>query len=130
MATATTVEAFKSGSLMRMQPGLAGGGHSHGHAIQPRYAQGTEGTVLVDEAFAAALDDIEGFERIWLIYWLDRITGFKNDAVPYRDTQEHGLFATRSRVDPTPMGMSVIRRLQREGRVLHFTAFTSPPETH
>jgi len=27
----TTVAAFKAGSLMPMQPGMACGGHSHGH---------------------------------------------------------------------------------------------------
>jgi len=90
-----------------------------GSPIQPCYAQGAEGKVLVDEAFAAALDDIEGFERVWLIYWLDRITGFKTHVVPYRDTQEHGLFATRSPCRPNPIGMSVVRLLRREGRGLH-----------
>ena len=90
-----------------------------GTPIQPCYAQNTEGSVLVDRAFAAALDDIEGFERIWLIYWLDRIVGFKPHVVPYRDTEEHGLFATRSPCRPNPIGMSVVRLLRREGRVLH-----------
>jgi tRNA-Thr(GGU) m(6)t(6)A37 methyltransferase TsaA len=90
-----------------------------GTPIQPCYAQGAEGTVLVDEAFAAALDDIEGFERVWLLYWLDRITGFKTHVVPYRDTQEHGLFSTRSPCRPNPIGMSVVRLLRREGRILH-----------
>ena len=90
-----------------------------GTPIQPCYAQGAEGTVLVDEAFAAALDDIEGFARVWLLYWLDRITGFKNHVIPYRDTHEHGLFATRSPCRPNPIGMSVVRLLRREGRILH-----------
>jgi len=60
-----------------------------GTPIQPCYAQGAEGKVFVDEAFATALDDIEGFDRVWLIYWLDRITGFKTHVVPYRDTRCH-----------------------------------------
>jgi tRNA-Thr(GGU) m(6)t(6)A37 methyltransferase TsaA len=90
-----------------------------GTPIQPCYAQGAEGKVLVDEAYAAALDDIEGFERVWLIYWLDRVTGFKTHVVPYRDTHEHGLFATRSPCRPNPIGMSVVRLLRREGRVLY-----------
>lgn len=90
-----------------------------GTPIQPCYANGAQGTVEVDEAFAAALDDIEGFERVWLIYWLDRITDFKTHVVPYRDTQTHGLFATRSPCRPNPIGMSAVRLVRREGGVLH-----------
>jgi tRNA (Thr-GGU) A37 N-methylase len=45
---------------------------ANGAPIQPAYADGAKGTVLVAERYAAALADIEGFERLWLIYWLDR----------------------------------------------------------
>ena len=38
-----------------------------GTPIQPIYGRGVEGTVMLDEAFVSALDDIEGFDRIWLI---------------------------------------------------------------
>jgi len=90
-----------------------------GTPIQPAYAEGAEGTVILEEAYAAALLDIEGFERIWLITWLDRVDGWRPLVVPYRDTVEHGLFATRSPRRPNPLGLSVVRLLRREGRVLH-----------
>lgn len=89
-----------------------------GTPIQPAYAEQVEGQVVVDEGFAAALDDIEGFERIWLIYCLDRAKPFKPRAVPYRDTRERGLFATRAPSRPNPIGMSVVRLLGRDGNVL------------
>jgi tRNA (adenine37-N6)-methyltransferase len=90
-----------------------------GTPIQPCYARGIEGKVAVDDAYAVALDDIEAFDRVWLIYWMDRVKGFKRHVVPYRDTREHGLFATRSPCRPNPIGMSVVRFVRREGRVLH-----------
>ena len=86
-----------------------------GTPIQTVYGQGVEGQVIVDEAYAAALDDIDGFERVWLIYWMDRVGPFKPKVVPYRDTVEHGLFATRSPSRPNPVGMSVVRLLKRDG---------------
>jgi len=89
-----------------------------GTPIQPPYAQGAEGEVIVDEPFTPALDDIEGFERVWLLYWMDRIGAFKPRVVPYRDTREHGLFATRSPCRPNPVGMSAVRLLSREGCLL------------
>jgi tRNA (adenine37-N6)-methyltransferase len=92
---------------------------AEGTPIQPAYALGVEGQVIVDEPFALALDDIEGFERIWLIYWMDRVSVFKPRVVPYRDTREHGLFATRSPCRPNAIGMSAVRLVCREGSILH-----------
>ena len=80
--------------------------------------RGAEGQVIVDEPFAPALDDLEGFGRVWLIYWMDRAAAFKPRVVPYRDTRERGLFATPSPCRPNPIGMSAVRLVRREGRVL------------
>lgn len=90
-----------------------------GTPIQPAYAQDAEGTAVVDEPFATALDDLDGFERIWLLFWMDRVVPFRPRVVPYRDTRERGLFATRSPSRPNPIGLSVVRLVRREGRVLH-----------
>ena len=50
---------------------------------------------------------------------MDRVASFKPRVVPYRDTQERGLFATRSPCRPNPIGMSVVRLLSRDGCILH-----------
>jgi tRNA-Thr(GGU) m(6)t(6)A37 methyltransferase TsaA len=92
---------------------------ARGTPIQAAYAQGVEGRVVVEPPLAAALDDVEGFERVWLLYWMDRVTGFRTRVVPYRDTRERGLFATRSPCRPNPIGLSVVRVLRRDGPVLH-----------
>lgn len=89
-----------------------------GTPIQPAYARGIAGEVIVAERYAEALADIEGFERIWLVYWMDRVGPFQARVVPYRDTREHGLFATRSPSRPNPIGISAVRLLGREGCVL------------
>ena len=89
-----------------------------GTPTQPAYARGKEGRVFVDENYAAALDDIDGFDRLWLIYWMDRVGAFKPRVVPCRDDREHGLFATRSPNRPNPIGISVVRLVRRQGRVL------------
>jgi tRNA (adenine37-N6)-methyltransferase len=90
-----------------------------GTPIQAAYGKDIQGQVLINEAYVAALDDIEGFERLWLIYWMDRVGQFKPRVIPYRDTREHGLFATRSPSRPNPLGISVVRLLKREGSILH-----------
>ena len=90
-----------------------------GTPIQSVYAEGIEGQVLLPDSYSLALDDIEGFERLWLIYWMDRVGPYQPKVIPYRDTQAHGIFAVRSPSRPNPIGMSVVRLLRREGCTLH-----------
>jgi tRNA (adenine37-N6)-methyltransferase len=90
-----------------------------GTPIQTIYAQGIEGQVVLDDPYHEALDDIEGFEHLWLIYWMDRTSEYRPRVMPYRDTKEHGLFATRSPSRPNPIGMSIVRFMRREGSVLY-----------
>jgi tRNA (adenine37-N6)-methyltransferase len=90
-----------------------------GTPIQTIYGHDVEGKILLRESYEAALDDIEGFERLWLIYWMDRAGSFKPRVLPYRDTVEHGLFATRSPNRPNPIGMSVVRLIRRVGATLY-----------
>jgi tRNA (adenine37-N6)-methyltransferase len=90
-----------------------------GTPIQPAFARDARGEIVVDERYGTALDGIDGFERVWLIYWMDRAGPFRAKVIPYRDTVEHGLFATRAPVRPNPIGLSVVRLLRREGCVLH-----------
>lgn len=92
---------------------------ARGTPIQPAYAQGSEGRVVLEPEYADALFDLHGFERIWLIYQFDRAQAFRARVVPYRDDREHGLFATRAPCRPNPVGMSVVRLLRCEEHTLH-----------
>jgi tRNA (Thr-GGU) A37 N-methylase len=74
-----------------------------GTPIQPVYAPGAGGQVIVEECFAPAIDDLDGFDRVWLLYWMDRVGPFKARVMPYRDTRERGLFATRSPCRPNSL---------------------------
>jgi tRNA (adenine37-N6)-methyltransferase len=89
-----------------------------GTPIQTIYGEDVEGKVELHASFAPALDDIEGFDRLWLIYWMDRTGPYKAKVIPYRDTVEHGIFATRSPNRPNAIGMSLVRLLRREGSSL------------
>jgi len=90
-----------------------------GAPIQPRAAEGAVGTVEVFEPFAEGLADLEGFERVWLLYWFDRAAAPRMTVTPFLDNRPRGLFATRAPCRPNPIGMSPVRLLRVEGRVLH-----------
>lgn len=101
--------------------GVIRSGHAQaaGTPIQPSAAIGHDGRVEVDPAWADGLLDLEGFERVWLLYWFDRAAGPHARVTPYRDTREHGIFATRMPPRPIPIGISAVRLLRVEGRVAH-----------
>ncbi len=89
-----------------------------GTPIQPTFAKGARGTVVVCAEYQKALTDLDGFTHIWLLYHLDRAKPWKPLVVPYRDTREHGLFATRSPSRPNGIGMSVVRLISVKGNEL------------
>lgn len=82
-----------------------------GTPIQPSRAGGARGRVRVGAQYHAALQDLEGFERIWLLYWLHQSPSPRLRVTPFLDTREHGVFATRAPARPCPIGMSVVRLL-------------------
>jgi len=92
---------------------------AEGTPIQPRWAAGTEGTVELFPEFAPGLRDLDGFDRIWLLYWFDRARTAGLEVVPYLDTQTRGIFATRAPSRPNPIGFSCVRLLAVEGARLH-----------
>ena len=89
-----------------------------GTPIQPSRARGVEGTVEINEEYAGGLSDLDGFSHIILICHLHKASTFKLRVVPYLDTEPRGLFATRAPSRPNPIGLSVVRLLEVEGRRL------------
>lgn len=86
-----------------------------GTPIQPRWATGVEGIVDVFPQFAAGLRDLDGFERIWLLFWCDRAGEARLEVVPFRDTKTRGVFATRAPSRPNPIGLSCVKLLAIDG---------------
>lgn len=89
-----------------------------GTPIQPRFAAGVEGTVEVYDSFAEGLADLDGFDRIWLVYWFDRVGQPQLRVTPFMDDQPRGLFATRAPCRPNPIGISCVRLLEVSGSKL------------
>lgn len=91
---------------------------SQGTPIQGSAAKGVEGVVEMLPQFAAGLRDLVGFERIWLLYHFHRSREPQLIVRPYLDSQEHGVFATRSPARPNGIGMSTVRLLGVDGNRL------------
>ncbi len=89
-----------------------------GIPIQPSRATGAFGTVRVREEFAKGLQDLAGFERIWLIYWFHKAPAARLLVTPFLDEAQRGVFATRAPARPIPIGISAVRLLGIRGGVI------------
>lgn len=81
-------------------------------------AQGVQGSVELDPAYAPGLQDIAGFEYLILIYHLHLGQGGSLVVTPFMDDQPHGVFATRAPRRPNALGISVVRLIGVDGPTL------------
>jgi tRNA (adenine37-N6)-methyltransferase len=89
-----------------------------GTPIQTSRANGARGKVRIDPRFRAGLQDLAGFERIWLVYWLHKAPGSSLLVTPFLDQRQRGIFATRAPVRPSPIGISAVRLLTVQEGIL------------
>jgi len=90
-----------------------------GTPIQAGLAMGAEGVVEVFPQFCEGIKDLDGFERIWLLYWFHKAVPARLTVQPYKDDSPRGLFATRAPCRPNSIGMSPVRLLRIHGCNLH-----------
>lgn len=75
--------------------------------------------LLPGRSFEQALQDLEGFDRIWLVWWFHRNSTWRPRVLPPRgNAQRRGVFATRSPHRPNPIGITSVPLVRIEGRKL------------
>lgn len=78
-----------------------------GTPIQSALIAEEEGIIEIFPEFALGLRDLEHFERLWVVYHLDRTREANLLVHPYlAPEEEHGVFATRSPARPNPIGIA------------------------
>ena len=75
--------------------------------------------IEIDASWAEALEGLEGFSHIWILWWLDRfpdppeVLRVRSGGRP--NVPLVGIFATRSPHRPNPIALTPVRLLEREG---------------
>jgi tRNA-Thr(GGU) m(6)t(6)A37 methyltransferase TsaA len=83
-----------------------------------------ESTIVVQDRWAGALDGLEAFSHIFVIFWMHLVAEEPRETTthvhPRGDPQIplQGVFATRSPVRPNPIGLRAVALLERKGNVL------------
>jgi len=81
-------------------------------------ADGPVCRVEVDERWRSALDGIDDFERIEILYWLHESRRDLVRQSPASDGATRGTFALRSPVRPNPIGTTIATLVSRDGLTL------------
>ncbi|MBU5612057.1 tRNA (N6-threonylcarbamoyladenosine(37)-N6)-methyltransferase TrmO [Geomonas azotofigens] len=65
------------------------------------------------------IQDLGGFQRLWLIFAFHRSEGWKSNVKPPRGGPKRGVLATRSPHRPNSIGLSAVELVRVEGKTLH-----------
>ena len=90
----------------------------------PRQPGGDDETVIgtielfPNQNFEQATDDLKGFEYIWILFWFSENADWKPKVLPPRGRTKRGVFATRSPHRPNPIGMSICKLIDVNGRFI------------
>jgi len=77
------------------------------------------GTLEINPEWIEALQDLDGYSHIWVLFWCHQSNQAKPKVIPYRDTIARGLFATRAPSRPNPIGISCVRIRAVHGNFVH-----------
>ena len=78
--------------------------------------------IVVNPSLTEALDNLDEFSHIIVLYWMHQVTGSKSPTKVHPmgrpEVPAVGLFATRSPNRPNPVGKATVRLLKRQGNLL------------
>ena len=111
-----------------------------GHVVHGRSRDGGDGwqdeeaIVEVNPQWVGALEGLEGFSHIWILWWLHESSSPSGSlrVRPERRSEmpEVGILSTRSPSRPNPLAMTAVRLVERQGgrvRVKGLDAFQDTP---
>lgn len=91
------------------------------HHEAPRQSglgRGGDGVIELRQGLQNGLKDLGGFSHLWVLTWLHLVRGARLRVRPPRDGESRGVFATRAPQRPNAIGLSCVRLLGIEKRVL------------
>jgi tRNA-Thr(GGU) m(6)t(6)A37 methyltransferase TsaA len=83
--------------------------------------EATESTLIINPKLGSALDGIESYSHLILIYYMHKVPSIKELKIHPRrrkDIRKVGLFATRTPNRPNPIGVTVVELLERHYNII------------
>lgn len=76
--------------------------------------------IIVNKELTKALDGIEDFSHIYIIFWMHQVedTNYLHHPGKTQESKPIGIFATRAPIHPNPIGLTLVELLKREENIL------------
>lgn len=79
------------------------------------------GELEIFKEYGDGLKDVEGFSHLILIFAFHKSEGCKLHTKPFLDDALRGVFSTRSPNRPNPVGLTVVKVIERKGNMLEIS---------
>ena len=89
------------------------------HAPYQYFASDANGKIEIFPEYEEGLQGIERFSTLFIIFHFHKSNDKPLKVKPKIDGITRGVFATRSPARPNPIGLSEVKLIKREGRILH-----------
>lgn len=86
--------------------------------VQTSASKDVEAEIEIFEQYKEGISDLEGFSHIYVIFFLNMVREPKLKVIPFLDTVERGIFATRSPARPNPVGLSLVELVSVNENIL------------
>ena len=100
-----------------------------GMPVQSASNRAAPGEVRLFPRYAAGIQDLDGFSHIILIYYLHKVEAAKLIVIPFLDTVQRGVFATRAPARPSHIGLSVAEIDKIEENIIYIKKIDALDET-
>ena len=77
-----------------------------------------EGELEIFKEYEAGLKDTEGFSHLIILFAFHKSEGFKLHTRPLLDDKLRGIFSTRSPHRPNPIGLTIVKVIERKENIL------------
>lgn len=76
--------------------------------------------IITKKSISKALDGIEDFSHIYIIFWLDKIkdSNYLHHPGKTQGSKSLGIFATRAPIRPNPIGLTLVELIKRIENVI------------
>ncbi len=76
--------------------------------------------LIIKKELTNALDGIEDFSHIYIIFWMDKVkdTSYLHHPSKTKGSKPVGIFATRAPIHPNPIGLTLVKLIKREENIL------------
>lgn len=76
--------------------------------------------IVINKSMSKALDGIEDFSHIYIIFWMDQVKDISHLHFPgkMQDSKPIGVFATRAPIHPNPIGLTLVELVKRDENIL------------